>query len=74
MRVNRNRVTKGSHAVRSGDHLTIAWGGRVRVVEVLGEAERRGAAADARALYREVSGETHDGAAQKQDASLPPVC
>lgn len=74
LRVNRVRVTKGSLLVKPGDHLTIALAGRVRVVKVLGEAERRGPPAAARHLYEEIGGEMHDGAAQKQDASPPPVC
>ena len=74
LRVNRVRVSKGSLAVKAGDHLTIAVAGQVRVVKVLGEAERRGPPAAARQLYEEISGETHAGAAQKQDASPPPVC
>jgi len=74
LRVNRVRVSKGSLAVKAGDHLTIAAAGRVRVIKVLGQAERRGPPAEARLLYEEVSAETHAGAAQKQDASPPPVC
>ncbi|MFT3673052.1 MAG: S4 domain-containing protein [Aestuariivirga sp.] len=74
LRVNRVRVSKGSLAIKPGDHLTIAVAGQVRVVKVLGEAERRGPPAAARQLYEEISGQTHEGAAQKQDASPPPVC
>lgn len=74
LRLNRVRVAKGSLCVKPGDHLTIALAGRVRVVKVLGEAERRGPPETARRLYEEIGAETHEGAAQKQDASPPPVC
>ena len=74
LRVNRVRVVKGSLALKPGDHLTLAIAGRVRVIKVLGEAERRESADTARQLYEEISAETHTDAAQKQDASQPPVC
>lgn len=74
LRVNRVRITKGSHAVRTGDVLTVAWAGKVKVLQVVGEAERRGPPAAARTLYQEMGEEMHDGAAQKQDASPSPLC
>lgn len=74
VRVNRVRVLKGSHAVRANDVLTIAVHGHVSAVRVVAEAERRGPPAAARQLYETVSGLAHEGAAQKQDATPPPVC
>jgi ribosome-associated heat shock protein Hsp15 len=74
VRLNRQRVSKASQVARAGDILTIAVHGQIHVVKVLGEAERRGPPAIARLLYETVSAGTHDGAAQKQDASPPPVC
>ncbi len=73
MRVNRQRVLKCSHTVKPDDVLTIAFYGRVRVVKVLGESERRGSATAARALYAEIT-DTHTSEAEKQDASPGPVC
>ncbi len=53
VRLNGARVQKPGHALKPGDVLTLALGGRVRAVEVLGLAERRGAASNAAALYAE---------------------
>ena len=74
VRVNKAKVSRGSHAVKPEDILTIAVHGCVHVVKVLGEAERRGPPVAARLLYVEMAANPHDGAAQKQDASTPPVC
>jgi ribosome-associated heat shock protein Hsp15 len=68
VRLNRERVTKVSYNVRPADVLTIAVGGQVKVVKVLGEAERRGSASVASQLYEPVvtpekanASETHVG-------------
>ena len=53
IRVNGVVTTKAHYTVRPGDRLTLPQGGRVRVVEVLGLAERRGPAAEAEMLYAE---------------------
>jgi ribosome-associated heat shock protein Hsp15 len=74
VRVNKAKVSRGSHAVKPEDILTIAVHGCVHVVKVLGEAERRGPPVAARLLYVEMAANPHEGAAQKQDASPPPVC
>ena len=55
LRINRRRVDKASAPVRVGDVLTFARGEAVFVVEVLALAERRGDAAAAAALYRDVA-------------------
>ena len=55
VRLNRERVTKVSHAVKPADVLTIVVGGQVKVVRVLGEAERRGPASFASMLYEPVT-------------------
>lgn len=74
VRVNRAKAGKASQSVKPDDILTIAVHGRVHVVKVLGEAERRGPPAAARLLYAELVPNPHEGAAQKQDASQSPVC
>ena len=51
VRLNGARVEKPGHALRPGDVLTLALGREVRVVTVLVLAERRGAPAQAQALY-----------------------
>jgi len=55
VRLNGKRVTVASHPVRVGDVVTIALDRSVRVVQVEGFAEKRGDAAAARALFRDLS-------------------
>lgn len=55
VRVNRTRVAKPSHAVRTGDVLTIAIRGGVDVLKVLAPGARRGPAPEARQLYEMLS-------------------
>jgi ribosome-associated heat shock protein Hsp15 len=50
VRINGQRVDAPSRAVRPGDVVTVALDRAVRVLKVLGFAERRGSADDARAL------------------------
>jgi ribosome-associated heat shock protein Hsp15 len=50
VRINGQRVDAASRAVRPGDVVTVALDRAVRVLKVLGFAERRGSADDARAL------------------------
>lgn len=51
IRLNGARVDKPGRAIRPGDVLTVALGGRVAVVKVLALAERRGSAPLAQGLY-----------------------
>jgi ribosome-associated heat shock protein Hsp15 len=53
VRINREKVKTASRLVRTGDVLTLALGGSVRVVRVIGMAERRGSFEEARRLYEE---------------------
>jgi ribosome-associated heat shock protein Hsp15 len=55
VRVNGRKIDQASHPVRLGDVLTIGVAGRVRVLRVTGFAERRGSAADASALFEELT-------------------
>jgi ribosome-associated heat shock protein Hsp15 len=55
VRLSGKRVASASQTVRPGDVLTIALEGRVRVLEVVGFALRRGDAATAAGLYRDLS-------------------
>ena len=50
VRINGERVDAPSRPVRTGDVVTVALDRQVRVLKVLGFAERRGSADDARAL------------------------
>lgn len=55
VRINRTRVEKPAQTVRIGDVLTIALGRHIKLVKVLGTAERRGPSAAALALYEELT-------------------
>lgn len=57
VRVNRERVTKISHAVKPDDVLTIVLHNEVKVVRVLGESVRRGSAPEANLLYEILNAE-----------------
>jgi ribosome-associated heat shock protein Hsp15 len=68
VRVNGARVDAASRPVRPGDVVTIALDRRVRVLKVLGYAERRGSATDARPLYEDLS--PPEPAAAEQPSSV----
>ncbi len=55
VRLNRARIEKASQAVRASDTLTVTVNRRVRILKVLGLAERRGPPAAAAALYEELT-------------------
>ena len=55
VRLNGRRVTAPSQAVRLGDVVTLALDRAVKVIQVEGFCEKRGAAALARQLYRHVA-------------------
>ena len=55
VRVNGVRETSPGHAIKIGDVLTIALDRSVRVLKIVGFAERRGDATSARVLYDELS-------------------
>ena len=63
VRVNGARIQKASAAVRTGDVLTLVLHRDVLAVRVLGFAERRGAAPEARQLYEILADETLDRSA-----------
>lgn len=56
VRLNGRRIAAASQPIRPGDVVTLALDRSVRVLEVIGLCERRGAAAAARALYRDLAG------------------
>ncbi len=56
IRVNRQRVIKASATVKCGDVLTATLHGRVRVIQVLALAGRRGPACEAQTLFAELLG------------------
>ena len=56
VRINREKVKAASRLVHRGDVLTVALGRGVRVLRVVGFAERRGSFEDARRLYEDQAG------------------
>lgn len=55
IRVNRTKISKPSRLVRPGDVITAVIHGCVRVLKILALGNRRGPAAEARALYDDMS-------------------
>lgn len=55
IRVNRDKISSSSRAVKLGDVLTVPVGNVIRVLRVTGFAERRGSAADARLLFDDLA-------------------
>ncbi|MEM9370612.1 MAG: S4 domain-containing protein [Pseudomonadota bacterium] len=55
IRVNSERCTKASQAVRPGDVLTFNHGSQVRVIRIEAIADRRGPSIEAVLLYTELS-------------------
>ena len=56
VRINGVRERAPGHGVKPGDVLTIGLDRSVRVLKVIGFAERRGDAASARGLYDDLQG------------------
>ncbi len=57
VRINGGRTRAPAHVVRLGDVVTVALDSRVRVLRVIGFAERRGDAESVGALYMEETAE-----------------
>lgn len=55
LRVNRRNIARPHYQVKPGDVLTFAKGPHIRVIEVLAIGKRRGPAAEARILYKDLS-------------------
>jgi ribosome-associated heat shock protein Hsp15 len=64
VRLNGERVTAASRAVKVGDVVTVALDRIVRIMKVIGFAERRGDADAARVLYEDLT--------PKPEPALPP--
>ncbi|MCC8939794.1 Heat shock protein 15 [Bradyrhizobium ivorense] len=56
VRINGTREKSPGHAIKLGDVVTVALDNSVRVLKVVGFAERRGDAASARVLYDDLQG------------------
>jgi ribosome-associated heat shock protein Hsp15 len=57
VRVNRERASKPSQALRVGDVVTVTVHAQVRVLKVLGTGARRGPPVEARDLYEDLTPE-----------------
>ena len=55
VRINRDKADSASQPVKTGDVLTVALPGGVRVLKILATGERRGPASEARLLYEDLS-------------------
>jgi len=55
VRINGARIDASSRPVRPGDVVTVALDRNVRVLKVIGYAERRGSAETVRALYEDLT-------------------
>ena len=51
IRLNGEKVDKPGHVLKAGDVLTLSKGSQVIAVRVLAQAEKRGPAKEAKALY-----------------------
>jgi ribosome-associated heat shock protein Hsp15 len=71
VRRNRQHVLRGSEPVRTGDVLTLAVGGRIRVIQLLALPARRGPPAEAICHYREVDGGALDPKGQNTIGPSP---
>jgi ribosome-associated heat shock protein Hsp15 len=70
VRVNGERIDAASRAVKAGDVVTVALDRQVRVLKILGFAERRGAAEAARVLYEDLAAAAlRSGDGAQHDAS-----
>ena len=54
VRVNSEKVSKPAYAVGPGDVLTFPQAREIRVIRIVAIGERRGPAAEARALYHDL--------------------
>lgn len=68
VRLNGERVTAASRAVKSGDVVTVALDRTVRVMKVTGFAERRGNADAARVLFEDLTPKPEAAAAPAEPA------
>ncbi len=71
VRINRVVAGKANAAVKPGDVLTFPQGSRIRVVEVVGLGARRGPAAEAQALYTDLTPPPEGGPKAAPSAARP---
>jgi ribosome-associated heat shock protein Hsp15 len=72
VRINGTRIDASSRVVRAGDVITIALDRNVRILKVLGFAERRGSAPDTHGLYDDLTPAPKPAAPEPQGAVRAP--
>jgi ribosome-associated heat shock protein Hsp15 len=72
VRVNGQRIDAASRPVRPGDVVTVALDRRVRVIKVIGFAERRSSSENARSLYEDLAPPPAPGGSQSAPAERLP--
>ncbi len=72
VRINGDRIDASSRAVKAGDVLTVALD-RVRILKVLGFAERRGSASDASVLFEDLAPARRAPEHPREEADIAPV-
>ena len=55
VRINRQKVDKPSHMIKPGDVLTLTVRGKIRILEVVSAGTRRGPAAEAALLFKDLT-------------------
>lgn len=55
VRLNKDKLTSASQAVKVGDVLTIARNDQIRILKIVALGERRGPASEAQQLYEDLS-------------------
>ena len=72
VRINGQRIAAASRPVRPGDVVTVALDRRVRVIKVIGFAERRSSSDAARSLYEDLAPVAAPGGSQSAPAGRLP--
>lgn len=73
VRVNKVPQSKAHYLVKVGDVLTFPQGDHIRVIEVTALGERRGPAAEAQGLYRDLSPPDRERRSKEPSLDAPPV-
>lgn len=58
VRLNKEKISAASQSVKTGDVLTIARAGKIRILKVVALGHRRGPASEAQLLYEDLSPES----------------
>ncbi|NOR63823.1 MAG: RNA-binding S4 domain-containing protein [Rhodobacteraceae bacterium] len=73
VRVNSERVKKPSSNIKAGDGLSFMQGRHIRIVRITALGDRRGPAAEAQALYEDLTPEREAAAAPIERVGIRPT-